>query len=659
MSGEQRRYYILGTAGHIDHGKTSLVRAMTGIDTDRLPEEKKRGITIDIGFARLDLGDVRLGVVDVPGHERFIKNMVAGASGVDLVLLVVAADDSVMPQTREHLEILQLLGVRHGAIALTKIDLVDRDWLELVEEDVRSLVEGTFLADAPIVRTSAETGEGIEQLKETLRAVCHRVSRERRDEFFRMAVDRSFAVQGYGTVVTGSVWSGVLRVGEEVEWLPAQKRLRVRSLQNHEEPVEVVRRGQRAAVNLGGVHHTEIQRGHEIATPGLLRPSHLISVELRVLRSSPLPVKHRRRVRLHVGTAETIAVVSLLDANELRPGEVGLAQLFTSDPVAVSWGQPFVVRAESPLVTLGGGRILQPVARRISRRHTERLERLEMLRSADVTERADAALWFYRFDPWTPLDLARDTGASRSELDSVLGELRGRGILQELPLRQRRTVLVHRDVLAALQQRLLRAVEELHRSAPLRLYHPAHQVLSLVQGVAEEAVLQALLERLLKQGELVGSPSALARRGHTPKLTQAETRLKESLVQEITANRFTPPDLGALVRASGAKEETVRQLLELAAAEGALVAVSETIYLASTVAEQLRAAVREALERKPEGMTVAEIRDLLGVSRKYAVPYCEYLDRIGLTERRGDLRVLASPTAAGAASAEGASESSG
>src|SRR5215470_17197957 len=307
------RDLILGTAGHIDHGKTSLVKALTGIDCDRLPEEKARGITIDIGFATLDLGDFRLGIVDVPGHERFIKNMLAGATGIDLAVLVVAADDSVMPQTREHLEILRLLGLRHGLVALTKCDLVDETTREVVELEIRELVKGSFLENAPILRTSAHTGEGIPQLKAAIAEACTKVEERGGAEWFRMAIDRSFIVQGHGTVVTGSVTSGRLRVGDEVEWQPRGERVRVRSLQNHDQPVEEVHRGQRAAVNLAGVRHEDVVRGQEVASPGYLEPARVMTVRLHCLAEMRRPIKHRMPVRFHLGTAEVMGAVSLLD----------------------------------------------------------------------------------------------------------------------------------------------------------------------------------------------------------------------------------------------------------------------------------------------------------------------------------------------------------
>jgi selenocysteine-specific elongation factor len=644
------RYLILGTAGHIDHGKTSLVRALTGVDTDRLPEEKRRGITIDIGFARLDLGDYVLGVVDVPGHERFIRNMVAGASGIDLALLVVAADDSVMPQTREHLEILELLGVRHGVIAVTKVDLVESDWLELVQEEIRSLVRTTFLKDAPIVRTSAVTGAGIAELREALRSRCARIESHRPRELFRLPIDRSFAIQGHGTVVTGSVWSGELRVGDEVEWLPPQRLLRVRSLQNHEHPVELVTRGQRAAVNLPGVHHTDILRGHEIAQPGYLKPSQLLSVSIRVLESSPFDVRHRRRVRLHIGTAEVIASVSLLETPQLKPGQVGLAQLLTSEPVMATWGQPFVLRSESPLVTVGGGRVLQPVARRMNRRQLDRLRMLRCLEESDPTTRAAAALWFYGVSPWSELDLCRDAGLVPTLAAEVLQQLRQQGILVELTLKQRRrTVWLHRDVLADLEQRVLAVVEQLHAQQPLAFYQPTTSVAARLSPALDEALVTTLIDRLLGRGELVGTEQAVARKGHSPRLSATEVRVREELVRLFHSAGFSPPSIEELQKQTGSRGETIRLLLGLSVAEGTLVAINEEVFLHSEWERELKRRVQQKLAEKPVGLTVAEIRDLLGTTRKFAVPFCEYLDRIGLTRREGDLRVLA-PTAGSTAS---------
>ena len=350
----RKHQFILCTAGHIDHGKTAVVRSLTGTDTDRLPEEQQRGMTIDIGFARLQLDGFELGIVDVPGHERFIRNMIAGASGMDLAMLVVAADDSVMPQTREHLEILRLLAIEKGLIVVTKCDVVNKQFLELVDKEVRELVSGTFLKSAPIVHTSAITGRGIDEVRTVLERLCRYMESCPTGGLFRMAVDRCFVVQGQGTVVTGSVVSGSMRVGGEVQWLPPSKILRVRRLESHGTEVEQIERGQRAAIHLQGVHHSEIVRGHELATPGFLRPTRLVTARLRLSNTIPRPLKHRASLRIHIGTAERPATVSLLATDALSAGQTGLVQLHLHEPVVAACGQPFVARSLSPVMTWGG-----------------------------------------------------------------------------------------------------------------------------------------------------------------------------------------------------------------------------------------------------------------------------------------------------------------
>ena len=353
---------ILGTAGHIDHGKTSLIGALTGTNTDRLPEEKKRGITIELGYAHLDLPPFRMGIVDVPGHEKFVRQMLAGATGMDVVMLVIAGDDSIKQQTTEHLDILRMLNLPAGVIALTKCDLCDPDWLELVEDEIRQLVSDTFLRDSPIIRTSSKTGEGIDQLKAALVEAAEKVAATDRATLgqapFRMAIDRSFSIVGHGTVVTGSVNSGQVAVGDQIVIQPGNIEVRVRGIQNHDSASESVSRGQRAAINLAGVHHTEIGRGHELGSLGHLVPSRLMTVELSMLGSTHRKLKDRTRVRFHVGTAELFANVRLLDCDRLEPGQTAFAQLYLNEAVVAVWNQPFVIRMESPVETIGGGRVL-------------------------------------------------------------------------------------------------------------------------------------------------------------------------------------------------------------------------------------------------------------------------------------------------------------
>lgn len=639
------RDLILGTAGHIDHGKTSLVKALTGIDCDRLPEEKRRGITIDIGFATLDLGEFRLGIVDVPGHERFIKNMLAGATGIDLAVLVVAADDSVMPQTREHLEILQLLGLKHGVIALTKCDLVDETSREVVELELRELVQGTFLDGAPIIRTSAHTRLGLDELKDAIKAECRKLGERPDQSWFRMAIDRSFVVQGHGTVVTGSVTSGTLRVGDEVEWLPRGERVRVRSLQNHDQPVQDVHRGQRAALNLAGVHHEDIIRGQEVATPGYLAPSRVITVRLHALADTKRPIKHRASVRFHIGTAEVMGTIALLDCDAIEPGGWGLAQVFPEEPATATWGQPFVIRGPSATQTLGGGQVLQPVAKKIRRRHLEMLERIERLWSGDAEERALTVAWFGGLAGFALADLVRGAGLDPDQARELVASLQTRGALVEVPISQARRLLLHADMVRELDDRILQVLARLHAQFPLMSSHDRQRVQSQLDYIGDDALVQAAVERLILRKLLVGDLKRIARADHKPKLSGNQRKLKDKLIAAYHEARFQPPEPASFAGQAGGNAASLNDLLELCVAEGYLVQAADNLYLHRDADEDMRRRVGEKLT-PGTGLTVAEIRDLLGTTRKYAVPLCEYLDRIGLTRREGDLRFRAETAAA-------------
>ncbi|MBI3410223.1 MAG: selenocysteine-specific translation elongation factor, partial [Planctomycetes bacterium] len=535
------RDFILGTAGHIDHGKTSLVKALTGIDCDRLPEEKARGITIDIGFATLDLGNCKLGIVDVPGHERFIKNMLAGATGVDLAVLVIAADDSIMPQTREHLEILKLLGLRHGVIALTKCDLVDATTLEVVELEVHDLVQGSFLEQAPIIRTSAQTGLGIEELKKAIGDVCVTMEERAGAEWFRMPIDRSFIVQGHGTVVTGSVIAGSVKVGDEVEWLPRGERVRIRSLQNHDTPVEEVHRGMRAAVNLAGVRHEDVLRGQELAAPGYLQPSRVLTVRLHCLRDVKRPIKHRAPVRLHIGTSEILGAVSLLDCDTIAPGDWGLAQTFLEKPATATWGQPFVIRGSSATLTLGGGQVLQPVARKVRRRHLEVLERIEKLWTGDPEQRALTVAWFGGFGGFTQADLVRGANLSPDQALAIILKLRERHALVGVTLGHSKELLLHADMVRELDERLLNALGQLHEESPLMTTHDRQKVQAQLAYIGDDFLVHAAVDRLIKMKRMTGDLRRIARSDFKPKLSANLRKLKDKVIAQFQEAGFQPP----------------------------------------------------------------------------------------------------------------------
>ncbi|MBN1852477.1 MAG: selenocysteine-specific translation elongation factor, partial [Pirellulales bacterium] len=588
-------HLILGTAGHIDHGKTALIRALTGTDTDRLPEEKRRGITIELGFARLDLDGVRLGIVDVPGHERFVRHMLAGATGIDLALLVVAADDSVMPQTREHLEILRLLNLHSGLIAITKCDLVQTDWIDLVEAEIRELVQGTFLESAPIVRTSAFTGSGIRRLHETIQRVVishadwmqkkePQLSQSPVPPPFRMAVDRSFTLAGYGTIVTGSVLAGSACVGDLLTVEPGGVAVRVRGLQNHDESTDQVLRGQRAAMNLVGVHHGAIRRGQELATDGYLRPSRLLTVRIDLLPSARRPLKNRSRVQLHLGTNEVTATVLLLPSIDsspnLAPGASSLAQLHLASPVVSTWRQPFVIRWPSPVETIGGGIILQPCAERIRIRDTESIAMAGQLVSDDVEKRVAAAFYFFGWEPSDTLDILRTTGIDHP--DPVIESLRNQGLLVELVNPRGAKQTVHIQVLNTLGVRIARALTVLHQAEPLRRSFDPGQILHAMHASAAiERLWPAIVEHLIFANVITSDPLSgrFALPGQGPQLTRGEQQLFDTIVEQIRSAGVKSPSTNELAAAAPKNRAAVPKLLALAETDGLLIQVEKGLYL--------------------------------------------------------------------------------
>lgn len=637
---------ILGTAGHIDHGKTSLIRALTGTDTDRLPEEKKRGITIELGFAELQLGDFRLGIVDVPGHERFVRNMLAGATGMDIALLVVAADDSIKQQTREHLEILRLLNLEEGVIALTKCDVVEDDWLDLVEEEIRELVGDTFLAESPIVRTSAHTGLGLDELKEKLAAAAESVSQSQRmlriAAPFRMPIDRTFTIAGHGTVVTGSVASGQLSVGDELLVEPGRVAVRVRGLHNHDRVVETVHRGQRAAINLAGIHHDETVRGQELTSTGHLQPSRLLTVRLSLLDSAPRPLKNRARVRLHIGTAELLVSVRLLGCDRMERGDTAIAQLFLSEEAVTTWNQPFVVRSESPVITIGGGKVLDPSAEKIRKADGEVLGFAKDLESDDVATRASAALYFAGLRDWRPEDLARTAGIEQTE--EAHQTLLQRGDLREIEISPTRKVRLHARVFDHLCDRLEAALLTHHQQNPLRSTIDRAPLVAGFRYLGNDAVINAVLKNMHAAKRIKLSDRGISLVGQGPKLSNNEQKLLVQLTEIFRAAELKPPTVKECQQQVTKNRDSVPQLINLAVANGDLVEVADDFYLHADT----EAAVRQTLTDKladGDGLTMSEIREVLGTSRKYAVPLCEYFDRVGFTRREGDLRVLADAAA--------------
>ena len=634
---------ILGTAGHIDHGKTSLIGALTGTNTDRLPEEKQRGITIELGYAHLDLPPYRLGIVDVPGHEKFVRQMLAGATGMDVALLVIAGDDSVKQQTTEHLDILRMLDLPAGVIALTKCDLVDADWLEMVEEEIRGLVADTFLKDAPIVRTSSKTGEGLDDLKAALTAACEKVAATDRANLgrapFRMAIDRAFTIEGHGTVVTGSVSSGTLNVGDQLEIQPGDIEVRVRGIQNHDHTAESVSRGQRAAINLAGIKQGEVERGHELADSGHLISSTLLTVELNILSHIKKPFKDRTRIRFHVGTAELFGNVRLLDKDQIEPGQTGLAQVYLSEPAVTVWNQPFVARRQSPVETIGGGRILQPNATRIRRPDEIDLAMIGDLKSEDPVMRSAASVYLADNINWKPGDLQRAAGIV--EVDSVVEQLRNGQTIQTIQVSTSRSITVHKQRFQQLGLRVMKTLERLHRDHPLRFTHARTIFNAEFAYMNQPELLDAVIGDLKKQKKVNANVNTIGLVGYGPKLSKGQRQLLDSLVNQLKEAALKAPTVSDLVKSASKNKESVVELLEMAVENGDLAKLNSDYFLHCDVIKEVKSKLTQA-PNVGAGLTMSEIRTLLDTSRKYAVPLCEYLDRVGFTERDGDVRRLTS-----------------
>ena len=636
------RDLVIGTAGHIDHGKTSLVRALTGIDTDRLPAEKQRGITIDLGFAFLNLPPFRLSMVDVPGHERFVRNMVAGATGIDLALLVVAANDSVMPQTREHLEILSYLNLSGGVIALTKADLATPEWIQLVTDEIRELVSGTFLERAPVIPVSSTTGAGLDSLKAAIHNACQTLETRVDPGLFRLPIDRVFTMAGHGTVVTGTVASGQVRVGDELELWPQGRTVRVRGLRRHDESVETLGHGNRAAVNLAGIHHTEIQRGNELATPGYLQSSRRLTVEIEVSATAPRPLRHRKSYTLHLGTNELPATLILLQGTELTPGERAVVQLLLSQPLVAVTQEPFILREESPAHTVGGGRVIEPVATKVRRRDLIAHQKLRLLAAGNSSDRLASCFSRMPVRSWSQEGLVRESGIPRSQVEDAVARLHEAGALTDLPLASKRTVPVSIEAEANLCDRILRTLKRLHFTRPRQSGIRRGVVVAYLESLGPEVMIQALIDRLAARGEVIADARTVARKDHVPRLSQGERALKQQILDGLKRGGFRPPDLAEMTQAAGPRSAVVPELLALLGEEGQVVEIGSGIWLQADSEAALRRQVTGTLSL-PDAppMSMADLRDLLGTTRKFAVPIGEYLDRIGLTRREDDVRVLA------------------
>ncbi len=618
---------VIGLSGHIDHGKTALVKALTGVNTDSLTEEQKRGMTIDIGFAFLD---ENITLIDVPGHEKFVKNMMAGVSAVDVALLVVAADDGVMPQTREHFEILNLLDIPLGIVAINKIDLADKDWLELVELDIGELLQGSFMEDAPILKVSAETGDGVTQLKTTLLDLCKKVPDKQDRGIFRLHVDRVFSMKGYGTVVTGTVNSGSLKIGDTVELLPGSVKSKVRGLQSHGEEVQQVETGDRAAINLQGVEIKQIERGSQIAEIGYLQSLNQMGVTLLLLGSAQKPITQNQRIRIHLGTQEVMARVALTDGKTLQPGDDCPALLRLEQPMVAARGDKFIIRSFSPVITIGGGEVMEVL---IEEKWKIVKEKLQNLYESPKSDQLIHLVQEEGAKPITPEKLQYRIGISKEQINAIVEE---KEELFWLTHKQGKWLLTQNQW-NELKNSIHNFLKKYHAKNPLNAGAQKEEIRQHLS--CENSILEALLQSMLddksisQKGELFLNPN------FSITLSSEDDSLQNSILNQLDQEGFTSSTLAQLSLKTGNSKEKLMQVLNVAEQQGKLLRIDGKLMFTQKNFIILREKVNQFFSNHPE-MSVSEFKELAHTSRKYAVPLLEYFDKKKITYREGNIRKL-------------------
>ncbi|MGO8945274.1 MAG: selenocysteine-specific translation elongation factor [Syntrophobacteraceae bacterium] len=631
---------ILGTAGHIDHGKTSLIKALTGIDTDRLKEEKLRGITIELGFAHMDMpGGERLGIVDVPGHEKFVKHMVAGATGIDLVALVIAADEGVMPQTREHMEICELLRVKKGLVVLTKIDLVnDSDWLEMVREDIVEFLKTTFLEGCEIIAVSAVTGQGLEELKKSLARLFAEVEPKSSEGPFRLAIDRVFTMRGFGTVITGTSISGRLQIGDPVVIYPNGLKSKVRGIQTHGNDVQEVLPGQRTAVNLQGMERALIERGDVLASVGALSASHMIDIQLELLKSAPRPLKHRAKIRFHTGTAEHLATMILLDRQELKPGEKTFAQIRLDQPTAVLRGDRFVLRSYSPVLTIGGGTVLHPLPRK--HKGSAKREAVKALEKLFKSPEPDIILWHLQDAGWAGLgevELRIRTNVPQKFLEKTLQQFTSarKVVLYDKENRK----LIHPDALEEMKSSVTSILADYHSRFPLKPGMSKEEIPALLSKPIDSKLYNFVLRQLAEAGQVAQEMEWVRLTTHKVALSKDEDTIRQKIEKAFLESGLQPPFFREVASGLPGTSKQHQEVLEWMLAKGTLLKTKEEIYFHAAAMAELQNRLVTWLKEHGE-ITTTQFKEMTGVSRKYTIPLLEYFDAQKVTIRVGEVRKL-------------------
>ncbi|SPJ15908.1 Selenocysteine-specific elongation factor [Syntrophobacter sp. SbD2] len=631
---------ILGTAGHIDHGKTSLIKALTGIDTDRLKEEKLRGITIELGFAHMDMpGGERLGIVDVPGHEKFVKHMVAGATGIDLVALVIAADEGVMPQTREHMEICELLRVKKGLVVLTKTDLVnDSDWLEMVREDIVEFLKTTFLEGCEIIAVSAVTGQGLEELKKSLARLFAEVEPKSSEGPFRLAIDRVFTMRGFGTVITGTSISGRLQIGDPVVIYPSGLKSKVRGIQTHGNDVQEVLPGQRTAVNLQGMERALIERGDVLASAGALSASHMIDIQLELLKGAPRPLKHRAKIRFHTGTAEHLATIILLDRQELKPGEKTFAQIRLDQPTAVLRGDRFVLRSYSPVLTIGGGTVLHPLPRK--HKGSAKREAVKALEKLFKSPEPDIILWHLQDAGWAGLgevELRIRTNVPQKFLEKTLQQFTSARKVVLYDKENRR--LIHPDALEEMKSSVTAILADYHSRFPLKPGMSKEEIPALLSKPIDSKLYNFVLRQLAEAGQIAQEMEWVRLTTHKVALSKDEDTIRQKIEKAFLESGLQPPFFREVASGLPGTSKQHQEVLEWMLSKGTLLKTKEEIYFHAAAMAELQNRLVTWLKEHGE-ITTTQFKEMTGVSRKYTIPLLEYFDAQKVTIRVGEVRKL-------------------
>jgi selenocysteine-specific elongation factor len=629
---------ILGTAGHIDHGKTSLIKAMTGIDTDRLKEEKERGITIELGFASLDLpGGQHLGIVDVPGHEKFIKNMVAGATGIDIVVMIIAADEGVMPQTREHMEICMLLGVQHGLVAMTKIDLVDEEWLELALEDIRDFSQGTFLENSPILPVSSVTGEGIPELIAALDNIAGAIPPRPSSTLFRLPIDRVFTMKGFGTVITGTLVSGNVSVGDTIMVYPSGITSKVRGIQVHNQTAERAEAGMRTAINFQGLDKAAVQRGEVLSVPGGLISSYMVDLSFHYLAGNKKPLKNRTLVRMHTGTSEVLGHLILLEQEELPPGQTAVAQIRLDAPVAIVKDDRFVIRSYSPIRTIGGGQVLNPTPQKHKRLKPDIIRGLQHLTGDDPEAIITYHIQQAGYDGVSFSHLKIMSNLGGKQLDTLLQHLLScRTILQT---DKENRIFIHQTNFETLQQKSLEYLTKYHKTNPLKAGMPKEELKSKFPRLSNSKLFNLVLNQMIKNKQIAQEENTVRLDSHQVSLGEDQAGMRKKILKTYQAGGLQPPYFRDVVKQLDTDPKRTQEVLMHLVEEGQIVKTKDDLYFHAAAIDGLKNRLVEFLKSKGE-ITTPQFKEMTGASRKYVIPLIEYFDSKNVTLRVGDSRKL-------------------